>query len=127
MPYIRHAVLAYIVWIPLVLFICNQYNFLGEREIALQDQDISFDTDNDRSDPPEPSDPNLGFTTINQKRFKCLVCEDSECSAVCTDAITVKILILFYPTCLDLNSFSYRRWLFVLLCSKVLEIQDKRS
>lgn len=72
-----------------------QFNFPGEREIALQDQDISFD--NEKSDPPEPSDHNLGFNPIGLKRFKCHICDDSECSPpnICTDAITVNILILF--------------------------------
>jgi len=71
---------------------CNLINFLGEQEIALQEQDISFD--NEKSDPLEPLDHN-GFNAISQKRFKCHICEDSECSPsnVCTDAITVKIFI----------------------------------
>ncbi|XP_071567189.1 activin receptor type-1 isoform X1 [Temnothorax nylanderi] len=59
----------------------------GGRDIALQDQDISFE--NEKSDPPEPSDHSLSFNTIGQKRFKCHICEDSDCSPsnVCTDAI----------------------------------------
>ncbi|KAL0103094.1 hypothetical protein PUN28_017437 [Cardiocondyla obscurior] len=60
----------------------------GEQEITLQDQDISFD--NEKSDLPELSDHNLSFDTIAKKRFKCHICEDSECSPsdVCIDAIT---------------------------------------
>lgn len=60
----------------------------GEREIALQDQDISFD--DEKSDPPELLDHSLGFNTISQKRFKCHVCDDSEClpPKTCTDAVT---------------------------------------
>ncbi|KYN11906.1 PREDICTED: activin receptor type-1 [Trachymyrmex cornetzi] len=61
---------------------------LGEREIALQEQDISFD--DEKSDSPESLDPNLGFNTNSQKYFKCHMCEDSECvqSNVCINAIT---------------------------------------
>ncbi|KYN06312.1 PREDICTED: activin receptor type-1-like [Cyphomyrmex costatus] len=75
--FITHVILL------LTLRLCS-----GEQEIALQEQDISFD--DEKSDSPEPLDPNFGFNTNGQKRFKCHICEDFECvqSNVCNNAIT---------------------------------------
>ncbi|KAG5313414.1 ACVR1 protein, partial [Acromyrmex insinuator] len=75
--FITHVILL------LTLRLCS-----GEREIALQEQDISFD--DEKSDSPESLDPDLGFNINSQKRFKCYMCEDSECvqSNVCINAIT---------------------------------------
>ena len=82
-------------------------NFLGEREIALQEQDISFD--DEISDSPESLDPNLDFNINSQKRFKCYMCEDSECvqSNICVNAITVKRLIFFYLVFSNLHTFFF--------------------
>lgn len=76
------------------LFIASMYlmiYFLGERDIALQDQDISLDNEN--SDLSGLLDISLAINVVGQKHFKCYVCEDLDCppSNICNNAITVKI------------------------------------
>lgn len=71
------------------------YNFyiLGEGAMTLEEQDISLD--NEKLNLPETLEHNLASNTVGHKRFKCHICEDSECSlsSICEDAITVKICI----------------------------------
>lgn len=71
-------------------------HILGEGEIALQEQDISLD--HDKLNLPEPLEHSLSSNAIGHRRFKCHICEDSECSlsSICEDAITVKIFYVFY-------------------------------
>lgn len=56
--------------------------------IALQNQDISLD--NEKSDLFDPLDHNFSGRALGQRRFKCHICEDTDCSPpnVCEDAIT---------------------------------------
>lgn len=59
--------------------------------MALEEQDISLD--NEKLNLPETLEHSLASNTAGHKRFKCHICEDSECSlsSICEDAITVKI------------------------------------
>ncbi|XP_050450463.1 activin receptor type-1-like [Cataglyphis hispanica] len=60
----------------------------GEGAMALEEQDISLD--NEKLNLPETLEHSLASNTVGHKRFKCHICEDSECSlsSICEDAIT---------------------------------------
>lgn len=83
-------------YILLDISVYSSIHFPGEEDIiALQEHDIPFD--NEESNLSEPLDRNFGSSTVGQKRIKCHVCEDADCSPpdICDDAITVKTLIFY--------------------------------
>lgn len=87
-----------------VLFYVSTYSliyFLGEEDIiALQEHDTPFD--NEQPSLSEPLNRDTGSNTVGQKRIKCHICEDAECSSsdICEDAITVKILMFCLTFCI---------------------------
>lgn len=94
---------------------------------ALQDQDIPLDSEN--LNLPESSEHNFVNNAIGHKRFKCHICEDSECSlsSICEDAITVKIFIF------SIQHLKFTLHLFLeykstsSFCFLVLEVQGERK
>lgn len=92
------------------MFIVTIYSliyFPGEEDIiALQEHDTSFDHEEPHLS--EPLDHNFASSTAGQKRIKCHVCDDEECSPpyICEDAITVKTFTFSLTFCINFSFYN---------------------